>query len=198
PHGRAKTEKCRAHTTGADGDEPTYRSGGEITIDAPLATALEAINTACQGRITEVGGFYSMFLGAPGSPSFSFTDDDILSTEEQSFTPFFGLADTINGIAATYPSPNDGWAMEPAPSIYRSALEARHGNRRLMADVELAFAPYAEQVQRVMKAALMEGQRARRHTHVLPPSFWAYAVPGEVGSWTSARNGYTTKSFRVD
>ena len=189
----AQINKCRA---GDDG--PTYRSGGEIPVEAPLANAIEAILTACQGRLSEIGGFYNIFVGEPDAPVASFTDDDILSTEEQSFTPFFGLADTINGIAATYPSPEDGWAEKAAPPLYRTDLEALAGNRRLMADVSLDFVPYPKQVQRLMKSALLEGQRARRHTLVLPPSFWPYAVPGAILSWTSERNGYVNKQFRVD
>ncbi len=186
--------KCRAVSNG----NPTYRAGGEIPVEAPLATAIEALLTACQGRLSELGGFYDIYVGEPDAPVASFTDGDILSTEEQSFTPFFGLADTINGIAATYPSPDDGWAVKSAPPLYRADLEALAGNRRLMADVSLDFVPYAEQVQRLMKSALAEGQRARRHTLVLPPAYWPYAVPGAVLSWTSERNGYVGKLFRVD
>lgn len=189
----AQINKCRA---GEDG--PTYRSGGEIPVEAPLANAVEAILTACQGRVSEIGGVYNIYVGEPDAPVVSFSDDDILSTEEQSFTPFFGLADTINGIAATYPSPDDGWSEKAAPPLYRTDLEVFAGNRRLMADVALNFVPYPEQVQRLMKSALLEGQRARRHTLVLPPKFWPYAAPGAILSWTSARNGYVTKLFRVD
>lgn len=187
----AQINKCRA-------DDDKYQCSGEINIDAPLATALEAVLTTCQGRISEIGGVYNIYLGAPDTPVASFTDDDILSTEEQSFTPFFGLADTINGIAATYPDPDDGWNMKAAPPLYRTDLEVLAGNRRLMADVEMTFVPNAEQVQRLMKSALLEGQRARRHTLVLPPAYWPYAVPGAILSWTSERNGYVNKLFRVD
>jgi len=186
--------KCRAVSSG----NATYRAGGEIPVEAPLAPAIEALLTACQGRVSEIGGEYSIHVGEPDAAVASFTDDDILSTEEQSFTPFFGLADTINGIAATYPSPEDGWAEKAAPPLYRTDLEVLAGNRRLMADVALNFVPYPEQVQRLMKSALLEGQRARRHTLVLPPSFWPYAVPGAILSWTSDRNGYVNKLFRVD
>lgn len=190
--------KCRTPILSADGTEPAYRSAGEITINAPVGTSLDVLMTTCQGRISEVGGFYRTFLGAPDLPSFHITDDDILSTEERAFTPFYGLADIINGVAATYPSPADGWEVKSAPSLYRTDLEVKHGNRRLMADIELTFVPYAEQVQRLMNSALLEGQRARRHTHVLPPKFWAFAIPGVTFTWTSARNGYTAKLFRID
>lgn len=191
-------DKCRAQVQGANGFEPAYRSGGEVPVDAPIATALEAVLTACQGRISEVGGTYEIHIGAPDLPVISFTDEDILSTEEQTFTPFFGLADTINGISASYPSPAAGWVTTTAPPLYRADLEARHGNRRLMSDVPLDFVPYPEQVQRLMKSALLEAQRARRHTLVLPPRFWAYCTPGEYVVWSSERNGYVAKMFRID
>lgn len=190
--------KHRATIEGASGPEPTYRSAGEISVDAPIASAVEAILTACQGKIAEVGGVYTLHSGAPQGPVISFTDDDILSTEEQEFTPFLGLADTINGVSATYPSPADGWVTKTAPPLFRSDFETQDGNRRLMADVPLDFVPYAEQVQRLMKSALEEARRFRRHTLVLPPKFWAYATPGEVFEWTSDRNGYVNKLMRID
>lgn len=190
--------KCRAPIQGAEGAEPTYRSGGEITIDAPLANALEALNTSCQGRIAEIGGMYRMHVGVPDAPVVHFTDDDILSTEVQTFTPFYGLADTINGVSATYPAASDGWVMKAAPSIYSRDLEARHGNRRLMAKVEFSFVPYPEQVQRLMKSGLQEAQRARRHTFVLPPAFWRFCTPGTIVSYSSIRNGYINKLMRID
>ncbi|PTV72117.1 phage tail protein [Agrobacterium pusense] len=194
----AQIEKHRAGTLESTGWVNTYRSGGEIQIDAPLTSAVEALLTACQGRISEVGGVYYLHSGAPEAPVIAITDDDILSTEEQEFTPFLGLADTINGVSANYPSPADGWVAKTAPPLYRTDLEAIDGNRRLMADVDLNFVPYPEQVQRLMKSALEEARRFRRHTIVLPPKFWAYATPGTVFSWTSERNGYIAKSMRLD
>lgn len=194
----AQIEKHRAGTLESTGWVNTYRSGGEIQVDAPLTSAVEALLTACQGRISEVGGVYYLHSGAPETPVIAFTDDDILSTEEQEFTPFLGLADTINGVSANYPSPADGWVAKTAPPLYRTDLEAIDGNRRLMADVDLNFVPYPEQVQRLMKSALEEARRFRRHTIVLPPKFWAYATPGTVFSWTSERNGYIAKLMRID
>ncbi|MFK0338705.1 phage tail protein [Agrobacterium deltaense] len=194
----AQIEKHRAGTMESTGWVNTYRSGGEIQVDAPLTSAVEALLTACQGRISEVGGVYYLHSGAPEAPVIAFTDDDILSTEEQEFTPFLGLADTINGVSANYPSPADGWVAKTAPPLYRTDLEAIDGNRRLMADVDLNFVPYPEQVQRLIKSALEEARRFRRHTIVLPPKFWAYATPGTVFSWTSERNGYIAKSMRLD
>lgn len=193
----AQANKCRALVEGPDGPEPTYRSAGQIAVDTPLGDTVEALLTSCQGKLSETGGFYKMHCGEPDSPSFFFTDDDILSTEEQSFTPFFGLADTVNGISGKYPSPEDGWAMKPAPPVLRTDLEARAGNRRLLSDVTFDFVPHAPQVQRLMNSALLAAQRARRHTFSFGPKFW-FVEPGDVGAYTSQRNGYTDKLFEVN
>ncbi len=193
----AQIAKCRATITGVDGPEPTYRSGGQISVDQQTVNTVEALLTACQGRVSEIGGFYKVHLGTPDSFSFSFTDDDILSTETQTFTPFFGLADSVNGITATYPDPTQGWNTTTAPPLYSSTFEAQDGNRRLLANPAFDFVPYAEQVQRLQSSALEEARRARQHTIVLPPEFWI-VEPGDVGEWTSTRNGYESKLFRVD
>jgi hypothetical protein len=190
-------EKCRATVIGASGAEPTYRTGGQIDVSAQPANAIEAILTGCQGRLSEIGGFYKIHLGAPDTPTFTFSDDDILSSEPQTYRPFFALADSVNGIQATYPDPAQGWNNATAPAYYRTDLEARDGNRRLMASPSFDFVPYPEQAQRLQKSAIEEAQRARTHSLTLPPAFWI-VEPGDVGQWTSARNGYSAKQFRVD
>lgn len=193
----AQIEKCRDEIDGIVGTEPTYRSGIQVSVSAQIVDAVEALLTACQGKVSEIGGFYKIHLGEPDSPLASFTDDDILSTEEQSFTPFFGLADTINGINAKYPEPAEGWNTKVAPPLYDASFEVQDGNRRLMADVSLDAVPYASQVQRLMSSALLEARRARRHTLVLPSDYWT-VEPGDTINWTSDRNGYDNKLFRID
>ncbi|MDI7923412.1 phage tail protein [Ferirhizobium litorale] len=193
----AEIAKCRTTIAGSGGSQPTYRCGGEIQVSAQIAEAVKAILTSCQGRLSESGGVYKMHLGASGAADYGITDADILSTEEQSFTPFFGLADTINGITAIYPSPAEGWNAKAAPPRYDAQFETEDGNRRLLADVPLDFVPYKDQVQRLMKSALAEARRARRHTFVLPPKYWPIEA-GDFIDWTSERNGYEVKKFRVD
>lgn len=198
PNWIAQINKCRATINGAAGPEPTYRSGMELPVDVASSGAFEALLSACQGKIADVGGVFHIYVGAPEAPDFAINDGHIIVTTGQSFTPFFGLADSINGISAKWPSREDGWNVKTAPPLYRTDLEALHGNRRLMADVELTAVPYAEQVQRLMRSSLLTAQRARRHTFSIGPEFWAYCVPGAVFSWTSERNGYVNKLFQID
>lgn len=188
--------KCRATISGVGGNEPTYRSGGQIAVNIQPADTLDAFMTACHGKVSEVGGFYKVHLGAPDSPSFAFTDHDILSTEEQTFNPFLQLADSVNGITGTYPDPDQSWNMVSAPAVYNSTYEATDGSRRLLANPSFDFVPYAEQVQRLMRSALNAARRERTHQLVMPPAFWL-VEPGDIGSWTSTRNGYSAKLFEA-
>jgi Putative phage tail protein len=193
----AAINKARATIAGPDGNEATYRAGGELQVGAAINVAIEALLTSCQGRLVEIGGTYKLYLGEPDTAVASFGDGDIISTEEQQFTPFYGLADTINGIQATYPNPAEGWNTKTAPDLRNTDMAAQDGNRRLMASVSLDMVPYGGQVQRLMLSALNEARRARRHTLTLGPEFWPLE-PGDIIEWTSERNGYEAKLFRVD
>lgn len=174
-----------------------FKSGGEIAVNVEIATALEEILATAGGRIAETGGFYKTLLVRPDDSVMTILDGDIITTEEQTFTPFFGLADAVNGISAVYPSPDEGWVSQTAPPLFDSDFEAEDDGRRLLADSELAFVTDHKQVQRLMKLSLKEARRARRHTFTLPPKYWVLE-PGDTVTWSSERNGYTNKKFRVD
>jgi hypothetical protein len=189
--------KCRAAIAGPSGPEATYLTGIEVSVDTEISATIESLLTGCQGKLIETGGFYKTRVGEPGVAVYAFSDGDILSTEEQSFTPFFGLADTVNGVSATYPEPNEAWNTKTAPPLYNATFEAQDGNRRLMTSVDLNMVYRSSQVQRIMLSALNEARRARRHTFVLPPQAWVLE-PGDIVSFTSIRNGYVAKLFRID
>lgn len=192
-----QVNKCRAAIDGPSGPEATYLTGIEISVDTEISATVESLLTGCQGKLIETGGFYKTRVGEPGAAVYAFSDGDILSTEEQSFTPFFGLADTVNGVSATYPEPNEAWNTKTAPPLYNATFEAQDGHRRLMTSVDLNMVYRSSQVQRIMLSALNEARRARRHTFMLPPQAWVLE-PGDIVSFTSNRNGYDAKLFRVD
>ena len=193
----AAANECDAGVLLADGSyEPAFRCGYEITVDREPLEVIEELGKAANARFVEVGGIFKVLVGAPGAAVYSFTDDDIIVTEDQSFDPFPTLEDTFNGIVATYPEPAEKWAMKDAPPRYDAALEAADGQRRLPASVAIKAAPFANQVQRIMVAILQDYRRFRTHQFYLPPD--AYALePNDVVSWTSARNGYAEKKFLV-
>lgn len=179
----------------AGGAEPAWRAGYEVAVDDEPADVLDELMKTCAGRMADVGGTMKIAVGAPGLPMMAITDDDIIVTEEQSATLFPSLAQTHNGVHATFPDPASLWESRDAPPRYDAAAEAEDG-RRLVATVALPACPYALQVQRLMQAWINEERRFRRHRFVLPPDA-IILEPHDVVSWTSVRNGYSAKLFEV-
>ena len=177
--------------------DANYILGGEITVATSAIDSVAEALASCGGRMAESGGQFRMLAVEPDASVASFVDDDIISTESRRFTPFIGLSNAINGISVVYPSPEDGWQNQTAPPLIVPGLEAEDDNRRLMSDIDLPFVTGDAQVQRLMQNALQEARRARKHTITLPSNFWQ-VEPLDVVQWTSARNGYVTKSFIVD
>ncbi len=178
------------------GSEPAFRAGYDIQCDQEPLDAISELLKGCNGRIAEVGGIFKMLVGTPGAAVYSFTDDDIIVTEEQDFQPFPSLSATYNAIEATYPEPAEKWATKDAPGRYNADLEVQDGNRRLPAQIQLLTVPFANQVQRVGLAMIQDYRRFRVHQVSLPPD--AYPLePNDVVSWSSARNGYDEKKFLV-
>jgi hypothetical protein len=193
----AAINKCRALADGPDGSEAQYRSGAQIDVNIAPADAIESLLKTCNGRLTEVGGVYTIHVGEPDTPVLSFSDADVLSSEEQVYNPFRSLADSINGVVAKYPEPLEGWNVKTSPVTNNPAQIIRDGNRQLFADVDLSACPYHGQIQRLLKSSMLEALRERRHTIVLPP--WAQCLePGDIVEWSSERNGYVDKWFRID
>lgn len=174
-----------------------YQAGIEILVDTPIADALEQIALSCNGVFADTGSHLRILVGEQSTPAFSITDGDFRSTKDQGFDPFPPLAEAINGITATYPSPQDLWEVQDAPPLYNSDYEAEDDNRRLVRNVDLNTVPWAEQAERLMKAALTEARRARSNTGTLPACYWDIK-PGDYVTYASDRNGYPVdKLFRV-
>ncbi|MBB3607354.1 phage tail protein [Rhizobium sp. BK602] len=193
----AAANACDAPVTLDGGaSEPAFRAGYDIQCDQQPLDVISELLKGCNGRMAEVGGIFKMLVGAPGGAVYSFSDDDIIVTEEQDYQPFPTLSDTYNAIEATYPEPTEKWATKDAPGRYNTDLETEDGNRRLPAQIELPAVPFANQVQRVGLAMIQDYRRFRVHQISLPPD--AYPLePNDVVSWSSARNGYAEKKFLV-
>lgn len=178
------------------GTEKRFRFGLEILVnDEPEATIGELLK-ACQGRMTEVGGFYKVLVAEPDAPVLSITDEAIVISEGQTYEPFPGLEDTYNGVTATYPEPAESWTMKEAPARYDDQLELEDGGQRLPFGTEYKAVPFAIQVQRNMEASLLESRRFRKHSFTGLSEWWEYE-PLDTFEWTSARNGYTNKLFLI-
>jgi hypothetical protein len=182
----------------AGGTELQYRAGFEVRVaeDEP-ADIIDELLKACSGSISEMGGVYKMRAGGPGLPVMTMVDDDILVSESQDFAPFPGADQSSNGIHAAYPDPASLWEERDAPPIYDAIYLAADGGRQQVASVALPAVPYAVQVQRLMRAWLIDDRRWRRHNLFLGP-YGAALEPLDTVAWTSERNGYVSKVFEVD
>ncbi|WP_180901766.1 phage tail protein [Martelella soudanensis] len=178
------------------GPVPAFRGGYEFRGDQRPLDAIEELRLACNARLAEVGGVFKISVGAPGSAVYAFSDDDVVITKGQSFSPHGSLDDTVNAVEATYPEPAEKWTMKDAPARYDSALEVLDGNRRLPQGVSFEACPHGGQVQRLMLAMLNDARRFRAHQICLPPDAWPLE-PNDVVSWTSVRNGYDNKKFLI-
>ncbi len=174
------------------GTEPQFRAGAEITVDQEPIEVINDLLASCSGRIAEIGGVYKVLVGAPGEPVASFTDEDIIITEGQSYEPFPGLESTFNGVNASYPEPDEKWGTKEAPPLRDTDLEEEDDDRRLPATVRFPYVYSGTQVQRLMKAMHLESRRFRTHSMTMPPDFWEYEVLDPI-VWTSDRNGYEDK-----
>ncbi|MCX5518441.1 phage tail protein [Kaistia defluvii] len=179
------------------GTEKQFRAAGEITLDAFPSDVLSELMKACNGRLAEVGGVYKPHVGAAGSAVFAFTDADILTSDKQSLEPFPSLDQAVNAVTAKYLEPGEGWVQKDAPPLYSLTLEADDGGRRQAVDVDYALVFSGTQVQRLMKSARDESRRFRRHN--LPmPSYCSIFEPNDFVSWSSDRNRYANKLWRID
>jgi hypothetical protein len=190
----AANECDSAIARAAGGTEKQFLANGEISFATQPADAIDELNKACNGKLAESGGRYRLRVGAAGVSVISFTDDDILSTDKQTFDPFPSLGQTINAVTAKYVEPGQSWNVTDAPPLYDTSLEAADGGRQLPVDISYGFVNRGTQVQRLMKSALNDQRAFRHHTLPLPPDFFQIE-PLDVVTWTSARNGYSSKQF---
>lgn len=184
-------------TLGAGGSEPRYEAGYEIIIgeDEP-ADIIEELLKGCHGAMTEIGGTYKIRVGPPALPVFFVTDDDFLVSEDQDFDPFPPINEARNTIYSSYPSPAEEWNTHDAPRYTNTDYVDEDDGQEISVNVPLPTVTSSTQVQRLMRAWLEDDRRWRRHAG----AFGHYGYPLEpldVISWTSSRNGYSSKEFEI-
>ena len=125
----AAMNACDADAHGADGVEPQYRAGLEVsfTDDGVVADAIEELLKACQGQIAEVAGSWIVQAGAAAPAVYAFSDDDLIVTSPEDFEPFPGLEQVFNGVTGTYSEPEDAWQSKEAPKRFSAGYLAEDG-----------------------------------------------------------------------
>lgn len=179
-----------------DNGNKQYRCGFELNFAEDPMDHIDELLSACSGQLVDMGGTWKARAGKAGMPVYFFTDDDVIVTKGDDLDPFPTQNETYNGITATYPNPAAMWESVEAPNIYDVTYEAADDNRRQMANLPLSAVPYGDQVNRLSRALLKDSRRFLVHQTPLAPSALVLE-PLDSVSWTSARNGYTSKVFEV-
>lgn len=197
----AAIAECNLIVTNRDGStNAQYRAGAEISFDTEVGAEIDEFLKTCNGKIADCGGIYKPKVGpdvASGASVFSFTDDSLIITDQHEFNMFPSLDQVINGVDATFIAPGDAWQEKALPPRRKDPYIQQDDNRENIADISYRHVYDKSQGQRLSTAILNESRRFRRHVIVLPPE--AYALePLDFVDWTSARNGYSAKLFRVE
>ena len=173
----------------AGGTLKRYEIGCEIHLDDKPIEIIAEINKSCNGFTTEFGGTYKTWVGGPGLPVGTITDDDFLITAEMETNKFQSQQSTYNTAYGTYPEPNQQWEPKDGPRFQMADALAEDGEE-LALDVSLPFVSENNQVQRILRAAVKDSRRQVTHEGQLPPKAWVYE-PFDVLAYQSGMFGYS-------
>ena len=183
----------------AGGTEPRYRAGGVIRAEDPYLTIEEFFAAACGGEIAQPQGCVEIEPGRAKSPSFSFTDADLIVGSTAKGSDFLSEADDewINTVIPRYVEPSQRWADHAAP-IRRDEDDLIEDGGPREATLSLSLVTSATQAGRIGEIRRRLGRLAGRRQVTLGPRF-AEVEEGDWGTWQSDRYfGGETRTFRVD
>jgi hypothetical protein len=177
-----------------------YTTGGIVAADEKFLDVAEKFAAACGGIIIQPEGSVEIEPAQARTPSFAFTDDDLLvgSTVEWN-EGILSEADSewLNTIVPRYVSPDQKWGDHAAPVRRVDADLITDGGSR-EEDVVLQLVTVERQASDVGEIHRKMGRLFGRGKVALPPRF-AEIEEGDWGTWTSARRfGGDTKTFRVE
>jgi hypothetical protein len=177
-----------------------YTTGGIVAADEKFLDVAEKFAAACGGIIIQPEGSVEIEPAQARTPSFAFTDDDLLvgSTVEWN-EGILSEADSewLNTIVPRYVSPDQKWGDHAAPVRRVDADLITDGGPR-EEDVVLQLVTVERQASDVGEIHRKMGRLFGRGKVALPPRF-AEIEEGDWGTWTSARRfGGDTKTFRVE
>lgn len=192
----AAANKCDSDVNVSGGGTIKFaRLGAEVDVSEEPWTVIERMLKACNGRIVESGGKFKIYCGGIGASVHTFTDDDVILSEELTgrvFPTRDEIANTVNG---TYTEPDNSGEANAYKPRTKSEFVAEDGDVR-KTTLDFEYVRDNRQAQRLANLALKDNRRFR--TFVV--AFWSWArklEPCDVVSWTSDRFQFTTKKFIV-
>lgn len=192
----AAANKCDSDiAAGGGGTLKFSRVGAEIDVSEEPWTIIERMLKSCNGRLVESGGKFKIYAGGIGASVYSFTDDQVILSEELTGRVFPTRDDIANTVVGTYIEPSNAGEAKAYKARTKTAYVEADGDVRKMT-FDLDYVRDNRQAQRLAQLALNDNRRFR--TFVV--AFWSQArmlEPCDVISWTSDRFQFTNKKFIV-
>lgn len=177
------------------GTRPRYVAGMEVSQDREPADVIETFLQGADAQIAELGGVWTVQVGEPATAAAQISDDDLLVSEPEEFTPFKGLDAVHNAVSVKMTSPGALWQAHDLPLIKDAAAEAEDGERRT-ANISLPAVYVEAQAAQIGRANLADARRFRQHRFALPPDLFGLE-PLDTIAWTSSWNSYSGKLFEI-
>lgn len=184
-------------TLASGGTQARYTINGVVQLgdDDTPQDRLNALLTACAGKLVYSGGKWKLFVGAWRPSGFTLTDDMMVGPV--TVQTRISRKDQFNAVKGKYREKGVGrYIPTDFPAVTSATFEAEDGGERVYRDITLEYTTDAAAAQRLAKIELY---RSREPMQVqVKCSLQAYPVAvGDVISVTHARWGWSAKPFEV-
>lgn len=180
----------------AGGTEKRYQCNVILDCDQNNRDHIEVLVASMAGEVIESGGIYRILAGVAQSPVAFITDDDLISGEPLAYRPKRGRNQLVNAVTGSYFDPSRNYVPVGLPPRTSSTDEDEDGGIRLTTTLDLQAVTSRTQAQRVQE---IERRKARRMGTVSGQlrARWFVLEPGDWITFTSARRGFSSKTFEI-
>ena len=175
--------------------EARYTCNGTFDTDQQPKDIIEALLTACGGKVTYQGGEWNLYVAAYTAPTITLTQDDLdgpISLDNQ-----VGRRDGFNRVKGVFVSPDDLYQPTDFPVVTNATYLTEDNEEKKWKDVEFKFTTSASTAQRLAKIELEKVRRQK--TLKLQCNLTALRLQaGDTMAFTYDRFGFAAKVFDIE
>ena len=177
----------------AGGTEKRYTINGAFSSAEKPKDVIAKMLTACGGKLSYVGGKWTLRVAAYRSPTVTLTEDDIVGPVTMQASQ--SRRDIFNAVKGIYSEPATLYQPASFPPVTNSTYESEDGER-IWKDVQFPFTTSAATCQRLAKIDLETARQQISFT--VSCKLTAFALqPGDTVNVNFERYGWTNKVFEV-
>jgi hypothetical protein len=180
-------------TLAAGGTEKRYTINGAFSSAEKPKEVIAKMLTACGGKLSYVGGKWTLRVAAYRSPTVTLTEDDIVGPVTMQASQ--SRRDIFNAVKGTYSEPGTLYQPASFPPVTNATYESQDGER-IWKDVQFPFTTSAATCQRLAKIDLETARQQISFT--VSCKLTAFSLqPGDTVNVNFERYGWTNKVFEV-